>query len=40
MSQKPKQLFYRVSDVAELLDISERTIRRYIDDGKIGHPRL
>ncbi len=40
MSKKTKQVFYCIREVAEILDVSERTIRRYIKDGKLGNHRI
>ncbi len=31
----PPKPFYSVADVAELIDVNERTIRRWIDDGEL-----
>jgi excisionase family DNA binding protein len=40
MIPKPIMRFYTVAQVAELLEVSTRSLRRWIADGELRHHRL
>jgi excisionase family DNA binding protein len=39
-SNRTKPRWYKVKDVANRLNVDERTVRRWIDSGKLRHHRL
>ncbi len=40
MSPKPLARFYTVAQVAKLLEVSTRSVRRWIADGELRHHRF
>jgi excisionase family DNA binding protein len=40
MSPKPIARFYTVAQIAKLLEVSTRTVRRWIADGEMRHYRF